>query len=115
MKTYDGACHCGGIQFQVETNLDDPARCNCSFCTKRGTLLQKVSAEKFVLIAGEESLSQYGARSFSDHFFCKHCGVHTFTKSSRNGEDAVVINLACLQGLDLSSLQPRVFDGANLL
>jgi len=77
--------------------------------------LQKVPAEQFELSAGAENLSQYGARSFSDHYFCKHCGVHTFTKSSRNGEDAVVINLACLQDLDLSSLTPRVFDGANLL
>ena len=115
MKTHVGSCHCEAIQFRVATNLDDPARCNCSFCVKRGALLQKVAVERFELTAGAESLSQYGARSFSDHFFCKHCGVHTFTKSSRNGEDAVVINLACLQGLDLSSFEPRVFDGANLL
>ena len=115
MKTHVGSCHCGAIQFRVDTDLTDPVRCNCSFCERRGALLQKIPAEQFELISGEESLSQYGARSFSDHFFCKRCGVHAFTRSSRNSEDAVVINLACLQGLDLGSLNPRVFDGANLL
>jgi len=115
MNTHVGSCHCAAVRFKVESDLADPVRCNCSFCVRRGALLQKVPAEQFELVSGVESLSEYGTRSFSDHFFCKQCGVHTFTKSSRNGEDAVVVNLACLQDVDRSSIEPRIFDGANLL
>ena len=115
MNTHYGSCHCGFVKFQVETDLADPVRCNCSFCTRRGSILQKVPAEKFSLVNGEDSLAQYGAREFSDHFFCQQCGIHTFTRSSRNGEDAVVVNLACLAGIDLDAVAPRLFDGATLL
>lgn len=115
MSVYEGACHCGSIRFQVETHLDNPVRCNCSFCVRRGALLQKVPADRFVLTSGGENLSRYGKRSFSDHFFCRHCGIHTFTKSSRNEEDAVVVNVGCLSGVDVNAYTPRVFDGAKLL
>ena len=115
MKTYIGTCHCGLVEFQVESDLADPVRCNCSFCIRRGAVLQKVPADQFGVIKGDEFLSQYGAREFSDHFFCKNCGTPTFTKSTRNNEKAVVVSLACLSGVDLVTLVPRIFDGAKLL
>lgn len=115
MDTYEGNCHCGAVAFQVDTALDDPVWCNCSFCVRRGAKLQKVPADDFRLTKGNENLSIYGNRDFSDHFFCRTCGVHTFTRSTRNGTDAVVVNLACLHGVDPDSIEPRVFDGANLL
>ncbi|MGI9200222.1 MAG: GFA family protein [Woeseiaceae bacterium] len=115
MKKYDGACHCKKVQFEVETDLSDPVHCNCSFCVRRGALLQRVPADDFSLLKGEDSLTRYGERSFSDHFFCNHCGVHVFTRLVRKGEQNVVVNLACLDGLDTSTIEPRIFDGANLL
>ncbi len=115
MKTYIGSCHCGFVQFQVESDLADPVRCNCSFCIRRGAILQKVPADQFGVIKGNENLSRYGARDFSDHFFCKNCGIHTFTRSTRNNENAVIVSLACLRGVDLDTLVPRIFDGAKFL
>ena len=115
MKTYIGRCHCGSVEFQVASDLADPVRCNCSFCTRRGAVLQKVPVEQFGVITGNENLSRYGAREFSDHFFCKNCGIHTFTRSTRNNENAVVVSLACLSGVDLDSIVPRIFDGAKIL
>lgn len=115
LNKYSGACHCGKVRFEVDTDLSDPVRCNCSFCVKRGALLQRVLAPAFSLQGGEDELTRYGERSFSDHYFCKHCGVHVFTRLVRKGEQNVVVNLACLDGLDISSIEPRVFDGANLL
>ena len=115
MKTRCGACHCGAVRFEVDSDLADPVECNCSFCVKRGALLQKVPSPRFRLVAGESTLSRYGKREFSDHFFCKTCGIHCFTRSTRNNEDAVVVNLACLDGVDLDALEPRVFDGATVL
>ena len=115
MKNYVGTCHCGAVEFSVETDLADPVWCNCSFCVRRGALLQRVSAEHFALVKGEERLSQYGNRDFSDHFFCKTCGIHTFTKSTRTGFDSVVVSLRCLHDLDTESIEPRLFDGATQL
>lgn len=115
MKTYEGSCHCGSIRFRVTTDLSDPVQCNCSFCARRGATLQKVPADRFRVIDGEEKLSKYGERDFSDHFFCNACGIHTFTRTTRGDVDAVVVNLACVTGVDVDALSPRTFDGANLL
>lgn len=115
MHSFEGQCHCGTVRFEVDTELDDPVWCNCSFCVRRGAKLQKVPADSFRLKAGEDRLSVYGNRDFSDHYFCSTCGIHTFTRTTRNDQDAVVVNLACLEGVDPDSLELRVFDGANLL
>ena len=77
--------------------------------------MQKVPAELFKVIRGNEILSVYGSRDFSDHFFCKTCGIHLYTRSTRNGEDAVVVNIGCLAGVDVDAMVPRIFDGANRL
>lgn len=115
MKTYSGTCHCGSVEIQVESDLADPVWCNCSFCIRRGAILQKVPVDQFEVIKGDEYLTRYGGREFSDHFFCNKCGIHTFTKSTRNNEIAVIVNLACLIGVDLDTIAPRIFDGENLL
>lgn len=110
-----GACHCRSVTFRVQSALDDVVICNCSFCVKRGALLQKMPAENFVLVSGRNVLREYGKRSFSRHFFCSRCGVHVFTRSTRNGEDAVIVNIACIEGVDPMDYAPRLFDGAALL
>ena len=70
MKTHHGHCHCGAVQFEVDTDLAGPFRCNCSLCIRRGTTIEIVPATRFRLISGENSLTQYGQRDFSKHFFC---------------------------------------------
>ena len=115
MNTYSGSCHCGKVCFSVADSLSDPVICNCTFCRKRGAILKKVAASAFELGSGEDCLSFYGNRDFSDHYFCNRCGIHVFTRSSRNGEDAVVVNLGCIEGIDRAELKPRLFDGATLL
>jgi len=115
MGTLRGNCHCGTVEFAVVTDLDEPFQCNCSFCIRRGGVLQKVATGDFQVLTGEGELTRYGARSFSDHFFCSTCGIHLFTRISRANEEAVAVNLACVDGIDLKSLTPRLFDGAKLL
>ena len=35
---YQGKCHCGRIQFEVECELTDVLECNCSICYQSGYL-----------------------------------------------------------------------------
>lgn len=113
--SHAGRCHCGAVHFAVNSELDDPLRCNCSFCRRRGAIVQKVPHEKFRLLAGENDLHVYGNREFSRHLFCRHCGIHVFTRIISEGEPVMAVNLACLDGVDLASFTPREFDGATLL
>jgi hypothetical protein len=115
VDTHRGRCHCGNVEFEIESDIGEPFECNCSFCVRRGAVLQKVPAKRFAVLQGETDLTRYGARNFSDHFFCSTCGIHVFTRITRENEDSVAVNLACVEGLERSSLAPRLFDGAKLL
>lgn len=112
---YHGNCHCGAVQFDVNADLDTSMKCNCSFCIRRGSTLLRVDPEEFQLTSPESALGVYGNREFSDHYFCKTCGIHCFTRISRETGNAVVVNAGCLQGVDAYALTPTLFDGANKL
>ena len=115
MTTHRGHCHCGIVEFDVTTDVREPFQCNCSFCIRRGAVLQKVPRKDFKVLTGESELTRYGARTFSDHYFCHVCGIHVFTRITRENEESVAVNLVCVDGLDLKSLTPTLFDGAKLL
>jgi ABC-type uncharacterized transport system substrate-binding protein len=36
---YRGSCHCGNIAFEVEGLIDKAMACNCSICSRKGSLL----------------------------------------------------------------------------
>lgn len=60
MQPYQGSCHCGAIHFSfgAETIIKG-VRCNCSFCSKRGTMVSLVPGEKFKFEAQEGVLGTY--------------------------------------------------------
>ncbi|MGE0230607.1 MAG: GFA family protein [Flavobacteriaceae bacterium] len=115
MTTYSGSCHCGEVTFDVMNDLTAPVRCNCSFCRRRGAMLHRVMTEEFCLKKGEDRVRAYGNRDFSKHFFCSTCGIHVFTRVDREGRKSVMVNLNCIEGLEIDALTPTHFDGARLI
>jgi hypothetical protein len=115
MKMYKGSCHCGKVRFEIVTDLNSAAECNCSICTKKGALHHRVPPERFKLVAGEDALTlyQFGTKT-AKHWFCKYCGIHPFS-NPRAAPDQYSINVHCLDNVDLSkaSLEIKKFDGRN--
>ncbi len=37
-QTYQGACHCGRVTFELQARLETVIDCNCSLCRRRGAL-----------------------------------------------------------------------------
>jgi len=59
-ETHHGGCHCGAVRYRVEIDLSKPVmQCNCSICSRTGTLLSFVPASAFTLEKGEGSLTDY--------------------------------------------------------
>ena len=46
---YKGSCHCGKIAFEVEGEINAAVACNCSICSRKGSLLWFVPREKLQL------------------------------------------------------------------
>jgi len=113
LKTYDGGCHCGRVRFRVTGDLDDTVYCNCSLCGMKGFLHLIVPPQQFECTSGEAELStyQFGSKT-ARHTFCRVCGVHPFYVP-RSDPDKIDVNVRCLDGVDMTSLSPKPFDGRN--
>src|SRR5205823_2202539 len=82
-KKYTGGCHCGKVRYEVTTDLTRVLDCNCSHCSKKGLLLNFVTADQFTLLSGEESLSDYQFnKKVIHHLFCRACGVESFARGT---------------------------------
>lgn len=116
MKTYKGGCHCGKVSYEVELDLNQVIECNCSICSKRGSLLAFTPANNFKLLKGENDVTDYQFHKFViHHLFCKTCGILSYsTGKDPKGNDMVAINVRCLDNVDPKTLIIVPFDGRSL-
>jgi hypothetical protein len=113
---YSGSCHCGAVQFSVELELKEVLSCNCSICTKRGSLLAFAPESAVQVEKGLEMLTdyQFGPKTIH-HLFCRACGILPFGKAEAPGKGPMrAINVRCLDGVDFEALPVVKFDGRNL-
>src|SRR5262245_53637825 len=115
VKTYQGGCHCGNVRYEVTMKLTGAITCNCSICSKTGTMLSFVPATQFKLHEGEGSLTDYTwGREHIHHFFCKKCGVRSFARGNMpDGTPMAAINVRCLDDIDLDSVPTKPYDGKS--
>jgi len=112
-QTFEGGCHCGRVRFRVTADLDGVAECNCSICSKKGFLHLIVPREQFDLVSGQDDLATYRFNTgVAEHTFCRVCGIHAFYVP-RSDPDKIDVNVRCLDGVDLSALAIKRFDGKN--
>ncbi len=57
--TYRGACHCGAIRFEIDSDFPELTTCDCSICRRRNALMVKVHESAFRLLLGSEVLRTY--------------------------------------------------------
>jgi hypothetical protein len=113
--TYTGSCHCGGIAFEVEGELDEAKECNCSHCSRKGYLLWFVPRERLRLKTPEGALSTYRFnKHVIAHHFCAQCGCAPFaTGTGPGGMSMAAVNVRCLEGIDLGAVKRVFVDGSS--
>lgn len=109
-----GGCHCGAVEFEVETSPEIEAQeCNCSICAKTGFLHLIVPASRFHLKKGKDKLTTYTFNTqTAKHLFCKICGVKSFYVP-RSHPDGFSVNVNCLDQSAIRSMSVVPFDGRN--
>jgi hypothetical protein len=114
-RTYEGGCHCGAVRYQVESDLGTVISCNCSICSKKGTLLTFVPLAQFTLLSGRDNLTDYQFyRHVIHHLFCSTCGIASFSHGRMpDGTEIAAINVRCLDGVDLSEITVTPYDGRS--
>jgi len=96
-KIFNGNCHCGKVQFRIETDFPELTTCDCSICRRKNALMVKVHHSDFQLISGRDRLAEYQFHTnTATHYFCKTCGIYPFHKK-RVTPDYYGINVHCLE------------------
>ena len=112
---YKGSCHCGQVAFEIEGELTQVIKCSCSICSRMGALRWGIAPDRFRLLTSPEDMATYTfGKQTIKHRFCPKCGIHTFAEGVHLGSPIVVVNARCLEGVELSSLPVKPFDGRSL-
>jgi len=113
---YRGSCHCGSVAFETEGEIKSALACNCSICSRRGSLLWFVPYDTLRLKSPENAASTYTFnKHVIKHRFCARCGIHAYGEAlDPQGKRMAAINIRCLEGVDLASVPVQHFDGRSL-
>ncbi len=107
-----GSCHCKAIQFAATLDASKVSRCNCTVCTKLGTLNSLTKPDQVQVTHGEPASypNAIGAR-----YFCAACGTHLFGRGDlpELGGAFASVNVQALDDVDPSTLSPIHWDGRH--
>ena len=114
LRRYRGTCHCGAIEFEIETDFPELTTCDCSMCRRKNALMVKVHETRFRLLTGADYLSEYQFHTLTArHFFCRRCGIYPFHRK-RVTPDYFGVNVFCLDDFDPSGIPVRRTAGASM-
>lgn len=109
-------CHCGSVVLELELpdGVENPRRCNCSICSRRGAIASSISVDRLHVVKGAEFLSLYQFNTkVAKHYFCRICGIYTHHQR-RSDPKVFGYNVACLEGVDVFALGAvPTSDGVN--
>jgi hypothetical protein len=114
--SYRGSCHCGRVAFEVEGDVTGATACNCSICSRKGSLLWFVPRERLRVLTPESDIGTYTFnKQVIKHRFCPNCGIHPYAEGTApDGQAMAAINVRCLEGVDLEKITVQHFDGRAL-
>ncbi len=114
LKKYTGGCHCKKVRYEVEADLSSILVCNCSHCQIKGLLLNFVTEDKFTLLFGQETLTEYRFNKKTiQHLFCSVCGVESFGRGENAGVAMIAVNVRCIDTVELDSLTLTPINGKD--
>ncbi|MFB9887974.1 GFA family protein [Balneatrix alpica] len=113
---HPASCHCGAVRLalRLPQGIQNPRRCDCSICRRKGAIVISVPLADLTLLQGQEALSCYQFNTHTaKHYFCRHCGIYTHHQRRSNPHEYGV-NLGCLEGVNPYLLGPvEVTDGIH--
>jgi hypothetical protein len=104
------------VRFEVTADIGEVIACNCSRCRRLGSLLAAAPAADFKLLRGEGATTEYLFNKHAIHHpFCKTCGIQSYAYGKGpGGQEMVMVNVRCLDGVDADGFKVKHFDGASM-
>ncbi|WP_328188174.1 GFA family protein [Marinobacter sp. OP 3.4] len=116
MDHYTGSCLCGGIQYEINGDLEPVQICHCQQCRKaQGAALVTnipVSTEQFSIIQGEDLLTAYESSPGKQRVFCSRCGSPIISRLE-SLPNVVRVRAGTLDGKPPLTLSGHAFVGSK--
>ena len=113
---HKASCHCGAVELELTlpNGIEDPRRCDCSICRRKGAIVASVPLSGLRIVKGEDVLTLYQFNTMTaKHYFCRVCGIYTHHQRRSNPEE-YGYNVGCLDGVNPYDLgEVPVNDGVN--
>jgi hypothetical protein len=115
-EKHRASCHCGAVvlELTLPDGIENPSRCDCSICRRRGVIASWVPLDRLKVVKGHNVLRlyQFNTRT-AKHYFCSTCGIYTHHRCRLNPE-LYAYNIACLDGVNPFELGAvPILDGIN--
>ena len=113
---HKATCHCGSVELELTlpNGIEDPRRCDCSLCRRKGAIVGVVDLSGIRIVKGTDTLKLYQFHSqTAKHYFCANCGIYTHHQR-RPPANQYGFNIGCLEGVNPFDLGDIVtYDGVN--
>lgn len=113
---HQASCRCGAVvlQLSLPNGIENPRRCDCSICRRKGAIVGSVPLAGIKILKGEDVLKCYQFNTkTAKHYFCANCGIYTHHQRRSNPHE-YGYNIGCLEGVnpfDLDNVPTN--DGVN--
>lgn len=113
---HTASCHCGAVvlELSLPNGIENPRRCDCSICRRKGAIVGSVPLAGIKILKGEDVLKCYEFNTkTAKHYFCSNCGIYTHHQRRSNPHE-YGYNIGCLEGVnpfDLDNVPTN--DGVN--
>ena len=111
---YRASCHCGKVGISFAGEFGPALSCNCSICSRRGSLLWFAPRDT-VQVTGDRELTTYTFNKHAiQHRFCHTCGIQVFGEANApDGKPMMAINIRCLEDVDFAQVPVQHYDGKS--
>lgn len=113
---HKATCHCGAVELELTlpNGIENPRRCDCSLCRRKGAIVASVGLDGLRVVKGEDVLRLYQFKTMTaKHYFCANCGIYTHHQR-RSDPNEYGYNVGCLEGVNPFELgEVAVSDGVN--
>ncbi len=82
-----GGCLCGGVRFEISTEVKETGACHCGMCRKSsgGIFLGVEVPAEGLRFVEDETLSIYKSSPWAERGFCGRCGSTLFYRVTADG------------------------------
>ena len=109
-------CHCSNIEIEVETKPDTLTVCNCSICSRYGSIWGYYPPADTAIEIGDAGAGSYlwGDKCI-EFVHCKACGCVTHYQTLEGDKNPKVgVNFRMAAPCDIANISIRHFDGASM-